>query len=529
MMRQRYGAEPRSGLADVEAALAAMSADQLRDLIRAILPELDGRIRGVLVNNLKDWVDRAGSGWAPSGPSPAEMAAAAAFSVAAQRRGFADPEEVDLHLRQGTAAFRHRRYGDARAIFQALLPPLGEGEIDLGQDEPVAEVLRTDEMECVAQYLVAVYMTSEPEERAQALMAACSEVSGIAFFDEPLREMEAVAVEPLPGLAEFLPRWRDLLEEHAATGQLDWADDPDECLREVVQRVEGVDGLARIARATRRAHDLRAWCGSLVEAKEWPAALQAFEEAASIVREEYAQGRFLDGAALAAQEMGLKDLAARLESVWRKAPSLVRLRRWLGSLSGAAAIRKAAAEALETCPRMDVCEEGLLRLVTGDHMAAVRLLAKAPGLGWSDNDHPGYFLFPVFQRILTGGPAGDAGPWMPLWEGFEGEPGWSADDIDEPQLATPSALEVLRRAGAAEAPDGQARAAILEAMRQAAEQRLAGATGAKKRTVYGQAADLVLVCAALDRSSAGARWLADLRARYRRYPALRAELDARLG
>ena len=46
-------------------------------------------------------------------------------------------------------------------------------------------------------------------------------------------------------------------------------------MREVVRRLEGAEGLARVARSTRRADDLRAWCESLIEAGDWRAAILA--------------------------------------------------------------------------------------------------------------------------------------------------------------------------------------------------------------------------------------------------------------
>ena len=101
----------------------------------------------------------------------------------------------------------------------------------------------------------------------------------------------------------------------------------DRWLREVVQRLEGSDGLAKIARSTRRADDLRAWCKSLVDAGDWKAALAAFEEAAGHVADkDYARGELLDGVALAAQSLGRKDLSGWLERAWRAGPSMVRLR-----------------------------------------------------------------------------------------------------------------------------------------------------------------------------------------------------------
>jgi hypothetical protein len=43
-------------------------------------------------------------------------------------------------------------HASARAIFEAILPPIESVDIDLGQHELVEEVLRVDVPACVAQY-----------------------------------------------------------------------------------------------------------------------------------------------------------------------------------------------------------------------------------------------------------------------------------------------------------------------------------------------------------------------------------------
>lgn len=154
----------------------------------------------------------------------------------------------------------------AHRIFGALLRPIGDGEVDLGQHEMVDEVLGADTIECAARYVVSTYRLSPPAER--------------------------VAVEPLPGLTDLLPEWRALIaQKPAGDRNRDWDTDEDRWMREVVQRMDGSDGLAKIARTTKRADDLRAWCRSLVDAGDWKAALPAFEEAAGIVADkDYARG-----------------------------------------------------------------------------------------------------------------------------------------------------------------------------------------------------------------------------------------------
>jgi hypothetical protein len=106
---------------------------------------------------------------------------------------------------------------------------------------------------------------------------------------------------------------------------------------------------------------------------------------AEVVRDnEYSKGAFLDGAALAAQELGRKDLPARLERAWRQAPSMLRLRRWLGSADereDAARAGLVGARGLSEASRAAAC--------TYTYCSMTSLLppsSRAPGLGWSNGE-----------------------------------------------------------------------------------------------------------------------------------------------
>jgi hypothetical protein len=307
-----------------------------------------------------------------------------------------------------------------------------------------------------------------------------------------------------------------------------WDSEADRWLREVVQRTEGSGGLAKIARTTRRPDDVRAWCESLTDAADWNAALAAFEEAVELVAGNgHVRGEFFDGAALAAQELGNRDLSPWLERAWRGAPSFGRLRRWLGSARGKQATRKRAAEALEACPEPAHRQRAFLHLLQGDCEAAASLLAAAPGLGWSNDEHPGPLLFPLFVAVL----AASGGPQSITLS----EPDMDIDELellalqrDGPRLATPDVGAVVRQAGIERIPDARVRRAVLAAMRKAAEKRVTGVTGQKRRRRYSHAASLVAACVACDRSSETAGWAAALREAHRRFPAFRAELDRHL-
>jgi hypothetical protein len=532
-MRRTRG--PATGRArdDVDAALACLSADQLRVLVRDMLLELDEPAHGRVVGSLIARAARAGSGWASAPLSKDEVAETLAFATAASRVGHADPRDVDEHLRRGSGAFLRRDYAAAHRIFGALLRPIGDGEIDLGQDELADEVLAADLGECAAQYVVSAYMVSAPAQRAGAVHAAIGEVGGVGSFWEPIREMERVALEPLPLLEDFLPLWRALLEREAGRERRsDWDADEDGWLREVVWRMEGASGLAKLARSTRGAADLRAWCRTLMDAGDWKAALSAFDEASELVADgKDLRGELLDGAALAAQELGRGGLPARLERAWRACPSMLRLRRWLGSAHGRAAIRRRGAEALEACPPSAHRQRAFLYLLQGDFELAAELLAKAPGLGWSDDEHPGHLLFPLFEALLRGAKASELMS--------------TTGEVDEPRLAAPEVDEILRHAGVDCIPDAAApmkaagaergaataaaKGAVLAAMRRAAESRLAGVTEHKRRGHYRHAALLVASCQACDPSPEAAGWVRSIKTGYRRFPALRNELDRAMG
>ena len=507
-----------------DAALDAMTAGELRLLIRDMLPWLDEALRARFANELVDRAARNGSGWIPNGPTAAAVDEIEAFAGAAQRMGHAEPSEVDTYLREGSHAFLGRNYAAVLQIFRALLLPIGCGDIDLGQHEMLDEVLGVDVAACAAQYVVAIYMTSTPQDRARTVLSAIDEMRDIGHFWEPLRELERVAIEPLSGFDDFLIEWRTLVE-HRAQGDRrnDWDSDEDRWLREVVQRTQGPEGLAEVARASRRADDLRAWCEALVEIGDSKAALHAYEEAAELVSaNDYARGDFLDGAALAAQELGRKDLPTRLGRAWREAPSMVRLRRWLGSSASREVLLGRVTEAVAHCPKQEHRQRALLHLLSGDLAAAAELLASADGLGWSSDDHPGHLLFPLFASLLGG-------------VELPGDTARDYDDLslladhDEPRLTTPEVVDLIDLAAIGAPIDAATRSTIIDAMRTAAEKRVAGVTENKCRRHYGHAASLALACAQVDGSAQGNKWLDDIRDEYRRYPALRRELLGRGG
>lgn len=522
----------------VSSALAALDADGLRAVVREILPWLDESVRARLVNALIDRAARGGSGWVPSSPSARFVSEVQTFAEAAIRTGQADPEDVDQYLRQGVHAFLAKDYDGACAIFRALLLPVGNGEIYLGQHEMLDEVLGVDLADCAAQYVVAIYMTSAPAKRATAVLAALDDARAEGHFWTPIREIERVAVEPLPGLSDFLPQWRALAAARASKERKDeWEGDADRWLSEVTQRLEGTEGLARLARKTRRAHDLRAWCKVLLDARDWSGALRACEEAARLSSDDVVRAELLDGAALATQQLNRNDLPALLERAWRAAPTLVRLCRWLDASTSRRVLSHRAAIGLKACPKKAHCQRALLFTLCGDFESAARLLAAAPGLGWSHEEHPGHVAFWLLARLLA-----PKGTLLPVdrptlaFDGLEESAGSELDGDSEgpssgaaPRLPIPDLGEIVALAAIDPPKAEPARTTLLKSLRRAAEKRAVGVTGEKRRRHYSHAARLVAACATVDATPETIAWVASVRAVYRRFPAMQAEFDRCFG
>ena len=91
------------------------------------------------------------------------------------------------------------------------------------------------------------------------------------------------------------------------------------------------------------------------------------------------RGELLDGAALAAQELGRPDLSKRLEAAWRVAPTLTRLVRWLvaDGLPRWNPLRVRAAKALSSLSQDGRAANRTAARYQGDVRTAAEVLAKA--------------------------------------------------------------------------------------------------------------------------------------------------------
>jgi hypothetical protein len=512
------------------AALRALDAEELRTFIGETLDQLDPEVRRPIEDALLRQAATRGA-YRPAPPSSGIVDEVSEFAAAARRVGQAEPFDVDAYLRQGVTASLAGEHATARRIFEALLLPIANAEIDLGQHEMVEEVLSVNLHDCVGRYLLAAYVETPAQRRVAAISKAVEEVQGIGALIEPVRAMEKALGRALPDVDVFLDGWIARLEA-SADRDGEWESEQERWLRDAVGRREGTNGLARIARATRRPQAVAAWCDAVGNDGDWKTTLAAYEEAVTLVTSDLWRGEFLDGAALAASKLGRKDATKKLEAAWLGAPSLARLQRWLvADDASAASIRKRAGAALEASPTKASRLLAFLHLLVGDFPAAAKALKSAPGLGWSSDDHPGHLLFPAFAWMVASGTP--TGVTANVVEVLDREPRSLLESSLEPQdpsiaLSTPTPRAVLDRAEVRSRLATKDRAAALDAMRTAASKRTDGVTGEKRRRHYEHAAMLVGCCVEPDRLGSAA-WLEALRARTSRFPAYQEALRAALG
>lgn len=403
---------------EIDRALDAMSAPELRAAVRAVLEEFDEDVRASVVDALIARATKATSGWRPTRPSQRIVEEAKSFADAARHVGHADPDDVTEHLRRATKAFLAGDHASARAVFEAILPPIASVDIDLGQHELVEEVLGVDARACVAQYVASVDTTTPLRNRADAMLRAIEQVQDVGTLLCPIKDMEDVSLGTLPDLGAFLPLWVKRLERF--------------------RQSKG----------------------------EWETEHER--------------------------------------------------------------IRTKAARSLARCSKTATRQIGLLRVLVGDVTGAAAVLAKSPGLGWSNPDHPGHTLFPLLAMLLSNGTIGGAFVTELEATGRDPlEPFTVPDEEHKPRLRRPSVVVLIQSVRPTIALTDRDRDAAIDAMRIAAEKRTEGILDNSRRQHYGHATLLVASCVAFapkSRASELLRWATDLRQRYSRRHAFRQEL-----
>jgi hypothetical protein len=508
-----------------------MTAPELRAFVRAVLDEFEDEQRGRLIDSLMTRAARGDAGWKPNRPSSRIVNDARSFADAARQVGYANPDDVSEHLRLASRALLAGDHASARAVFEALLLPISTVDIDLGQHELVDEVLSVDVHTCIAQYVTSVYTTTPLPDRPGAVFKAIENVKPIGSMLNPIAEMEGVSAGALPDLGAFLPRWVKHLGRRRPPKD-DWESDHERWLREAVLRLDGANGLERLARKTKRPQACLAWCEALVDRGDWAGALHAYDASAVLVGKSHRRGELLDGAALAAKQLKRPDSVERLAAAWHAAPTLPRLLRWLVTEDRSPTdLRAKARKIVSRCPKTAGRQLGLLRLLACDISAAADLLSQAPGLGWSSDEHPGHVLFPSFAVLLARRNSTRVSEALLADLDSTGRDPLELlppDDVERrATVTTPSIATLIKHASSTIIVADEDLRSMVDAMRVAAERRVEGVLGNSRRRHYAHAAMLVASCVALAPEAGGedlSAWMMGLRQTYSRRHAFREEL-----
>jgi hypothetical protein len=183
MGRQQIPRKEADGGGDIAGALRALDADDLRAFIVETLERLDPDERRPVEDALLRRAAARG-GYRPAAPSPAIVDEVLELAKAARRVGHAEPMEVDEYLRRGITASLAGEHATARRVFEALLFPIAEAEIDLGQHEMVEEVLSVD---------LQGEWESEHERWLRGAVARREGTPGLARIARATKRPEAVA------------------------------------------------------------------------------------------------------------------------------------------------------------------------------------------------------------------------------------------------------------------------------------------------------------------------------------------------
>lgn len=463
---------------ELEGALQALSHDQLRALLQEYITWLPHPER-VRLRNLAMPVATRSAGWRP-GRDSSLLGDADAFLARARRRHEADPRELDELLARCTKAFFAGDFQAVRGVQRSVLEPVFDGDIYLGQDEGVDEVLATDLADVAARHLVAVYMTTELTERPAAVWDALEFLRENAHISSPLKAMKGAAAGALPDWTAFAMAWLELVRSKRGEEREYFMSS---VLLDAATEAEGVEGLKRIAADQGDYGSLATWVAALAAQRAWQEALDALNFAAERVESPSHKGTFLNEAAHVAAQFGGAAPEELLMRAWRANPTTQRLLLLLGSV-GADDIDDVLRRELDVFVRGDVQPSpqarGLLDLLAGEYTRVAKMVSDMPGLAWSNFDGPGTLVFPGLLIVAVPQTFGTASVSRLLSAALEHPmsdmlPGWCATLKPLPGAPVVELLVARARRRPMSAEEQQA---ALVALRAAAERRVeASSTG----------------------------------------------------
>ncbi|HEU4538906.1 MAG TPA: hypothetical protein VFS00_32525 [Polyangiaceae bacterium] len=203
---------------DFEAALGALSREQLCEFLRTYAHSLDEGGRRAFDEALVLFDRGAGSGLFPISRRDSNLLDDIAdFLKDAQSEGEGeggDFFEFDELLERIANVFQRGDYRLARSAYEALLGALASASGPSTEyDDLAAEIFATMLSDASARYLVSIYATTPARERAQAVWGALEGPARVGHLHAPLATLERYASDPLPDFGPFVAQWVSLLED----------------------------------------------------------------------------------------------------------------------------------------------------------------------------------------------------------------------------------------------------------------------------------------------------------------------------
>lgn len=476
-------------------------------------------------------------------------------------------EPLSLLFERTAVAFDSGEVGLALEAYRKLFTLLGlKG--DYGWEIRLSDLHGVDNRETISRYLRAVYETTPPDRRPQALYDQMREARlWLGPFERPmLDDLVRVSPHPLPGLEAFLADWIDFLRAQSGT-------DADVWLREAVRMAGGTAGLEALARAEGRTRPrvYLDWFAALEEEGKYAEVLCAAQEALESlppdlpIRAGIADHLCSAAAALGDPERFLfgrweafraKPTLARLLDLWEAVPTIQERIAWMeravkhvGGVSRRG--RKAA-----VAPSLYMEPDGLERPAVPDHnlRAHARLLAcdleaahrpvvNKPVLGWSTRSSDqalivSFLLVLLSHRSLEELPPNLASLWS--WSLLATSLGfWSYGRLGEGEegllgrlnAAYAECLAWGRESGRLDL-DEQREQAYMAWCLDVARRRVVAIVGNQHRSSYGKAAALTVACAEVlqlrGEEGSAREWVEGIRDRFPRHRAFQAQLRSAL-
>lgn len=559
----------------VEQRLATCSAEELRNILRAMAQEMPPSERQAFLDRLK----------------PREEAIEAVEQAIGQEDLLADiddvVQELSSEMEEPHEEYEWGEYDDEDSLgpYESFVEPLTElfdrteGVFDTGNPalarqayERLFAALQLEDGygrgvssydlrgvaidEARARYLRAVYEIEPPERRPEVLFEHFGEFRSWDFRSVPmLEDLLEISTRPLPDQDRFLEDWIVFLKQQ---------DDPnaDRWLREAIRIARGAQGLEELAltEGAKRPRAYLDWFTVLEQEGHYHKVLNAARDALQTLPAGLPiRAAIADHLCKAAAELDetnafragrweaflAKPTVRRLIQLWEAIPEMTERMDWMqraarhveGYLQHPPARSTAwtlGGDDLESPALVDKSTLAHAYLLSGEWDAAHQLAADEKALGWSSSGNPQGLVVVFLLMALSGKAPGSLPVNLDrIWSNALGLSSMFGDFVQSKEATLTDRLngayaELLRNASLPQEQQEQ----YLAWCQKVATERVNGIVGGQHRRSYGKAAVLIGACTEVLRlrgnDQAAQMLLDEIRGRFPRHRAFQAELSAAL-